>query len=186
MTTENDNPSKPDADAKPDATPEVVKETKKAKKRDPIKFWTRFALLLMIGLFVAHILSDKYAPYTANARVEAYVVPIAPDVAGRVSKVYVTNNQLVEAGDKLVEIDAAKYELAVKQAEADLQQATQASEADLASVSTAQARVTEAEANLLNAQVKGERIINVRTLMTGFNRKEQSIEEVSAGQGQYL
>ena len=33
---------------------------------------------------------------------------------------------------------------------------------------------------------KGERIINVRTLMTGFNRKEESIEDVSAGQGQYL
>jgi proteasome-associated ATPase len=34
---------------------------------------------------------------------------------------------------------------------------------------------------------KGERIINVRTLMTGFSRKEESIEEVSAaGQGQYL
>jgi proteasome-associated ATPase len=33
---------------------------------------------------------------------------------------------------------------------------------------------------------KGERIINVRTLMTGFSRKEQSIEDVAAGQGQYL
>ena len=33
---------------------------------------------------------------------------------------------------------------------------------------------------------KGERIINVRTLMTGISRKEQSIEEVSGGQGQYL
>ena len=33
---------------------------------------------------------------------------------------------------------------------------------------------------------KGERIINVRTLMTGISRKEQSIEDVSAGRGQYL
>ncbi len=32
---------------------------------------------------------------------------------------------------------------------------------------------------------KGERIINVRTLMTGINRKEESIEDVP-GQGQYL
>ena len=29
---------------------------------------------------------------------------------------------------------------------------------------------------------KGERIINVRTLMTGINRKERSIENVSSGQ----
>ena len=33
---------------------------------------------------------------------------------------------------------------------------------------------------------KGERIINVRTLMTGISRKEQSIETISSGQGQYL
>jgi proteasome-associated ATPase len=33
---------------------------------------------------------------------------------------------------------------------------------------------------------KGERIVNVRTLMTGMERKERSIENVSAGQGQYL
>ena len=33
---------------------------------------------------------------------------------------------------------------------------------------------------------KGERIINVRTLITGMERKEQTIENISAGQGQYL
>jgi len=33
---------------------------------------------------------------------------------------------------------------------------------------------------------KGERIINVRTLITGVERKEQTIENVKAGQGQYL
>jgi len=33
---------------------------------------------------------------------------------------------------------------------------------------------------------KGERIINVRTLITGVERKEQTIENVKVGQGQYL
>ena len=33
---------------------------------------------------------------------------------------------------------------------------------------------------------KGERIINVRTLITGMERKEETIENVSTGQGQYL
>ena len=33
---------------------------------------------------------------------------------------------------------------------------------------------------------KGERIINVRTLITGMERKEESIETVTTGQGQYL
>ncbi|MCZ6783204.1 MAG: proteasome ATPase [Proteobacteria bacterium] len=33
---------------------------------------------------------------------------------------------------------------------------------------------------------KGERIINVRTLITGFNRREREIENISSGSGQYL
>jgi proteasome-associated ATPase len=33
---------------------------------------------------------------------------------------------------------------------------------------------------------KGERIINVRTLITGMERKERSIQNVQPGQGQYL
>jgi proteasome-associated ATPase len=33
---------------------------------------------------------------------------------------------------------------------------------------------------------KGERIINVRTLISGMERKEETIETVAAGQGQYL
>ncbi|NWK55833.1 HlyD family secretion protein [Verrucomicrobiaceae bacterium N1E253] len=150
----------PEASAN-DKAPAAESKKEEGKKKDPIKFWTRTTLIVLIVVFVGHILSDKYVPYTSNARVEAYVVPLAAQVSGQLSKVYVSNNQLVEEGDKLVEIDAAKYELAVRQAQADLQTATQASDADTASVMSAQARVTEAEANLRNAQVKGERIIKL-------------------------
>jgi multidrug resistance efflux pump len=157
MSTEEKKAEAP-AQEKSEAPKEASKEP---KNRDPIKFWTLITLILLIALFTAHILSDKYVPYTSNARVEAYVVPLASQVSGQISKIYVTNNQMVKEGDKLVEIDAAKYELAVKQAEADLQQATQASDVDLASVTTAQSRVTEAKANLVNSKVKGERIIKL-------------------------
>lgn len=145
----------------PEEEPPKEEEVKEVKKRDPIKFWTRSTLIVLVAVFVAHILSDKYVPYTADARVEAYVVPLAAAVAGRLSKVHVTNSQLVKEGDKLVEIDTAKFEIAVKQAQADLQTATQASDADLASVTTAQAQVNVAEANLKNSQIKGKRIIKL-------------------------
>jgi multidrug resistance efflux pump len=156
--TKESDPAKPDAPKEEPAKPE---EAKAPKKRDPIKFWTRTTLIVLIALFVAHVLSDKHVPYTANARVSVYIVPLASQVSGQLSKVYVTDNQLVKEGDKLVEVDGSKYELAVRQAEADLQTATQGSDADTASVVTAQSRVTEAEADLLNAQVKGERIIKL-------------------------
>ena len=157
----SDDKSASAQDAKP-AKEEAssTKDTEK-KPRDLVKFWTRVTLGVLVFLFVAHIISDKYVPYSANARVNAYVVPLSADVSGRLSKVYVTNNQLVKEGDKLLEIDAKKYKLVVDQARADLEQASQGTEANVAGVATAQSRVAEAEANLDNARVKGQRIIKL-------------------------
>ena len=131
------------------------------KKRDPMKFWTGLVVGLCIVLFIGHILADKYTPYTNNGRVEAFVVPIVPQVSGPLTRVDVSNNQRVSSGQILAVIDSAKYELAVRRAQADLQQASQTSEADVAAVSSAQAKVAEAEANLRNAEVKGARIIKL-------------------------
>lgn len=130
-------------------------------KKSPVTTWTGIVILLCLVLFVGHIFADKYTPYTANGRIEAYVVPIVPEVSGALTQVNVVNNQIVAANQVLAVIDSAKYELAVKRAQADLQLATQTSEADISAVTTAQARVAEAEANLRNSQVKGERIIKL-------------------------
>lgn len=131
------------------------------KKRDPVKLWTGFVLALCVALFILHLLSDKYTPYTSNGRVEAFIVPIAPQVSGTLVSVYVHNNQAVNDQQNLAIVDPTKYEYAVRRAQADLQQASQTSSADMSSVTTAQARVTEAEANLRNAEVKGRRIIKL-------------------------
>ncbi|MDB5954709.1 HlyD family secretion protein [Ramlibacter sp.] len=63
---------------------------------------------------------DHYelAPWTRDGRVRASVVQIAPDVSGLVSEVPVHDNQTVRAGDALFNVDPARYELAVRQAEA--------------------------------------------------------------------
>jgi multidrug resistance efflux pump len=65
---------------------------------------------------------DHYelAPWTRDGRVRANVVQIAPDVSGLVSEVPVRDNQAVRAGDTLFTLDRARYELAVRQAEAAL------------------------------------------------------------------
>ncbi|MNR59141.1 p-hydroxybenzoic acid efflux pump subunit AaeA [compost metagenome] len=52
-----------------------------------------------------YLLADRFTPYTQQARVEAFVVPVAAEVAGRVTKVLVGNNQVVEAGAVLFEVD---------------------------------------------------------------------------------
>jgi multidrug resistance efflux pump len=64
-------------------------------------------------------------PWTRDGRVKAYVVQVAPDVTGLVTKVHVHDNQTVRAGEPLFEIDRARFELALRQAEA-AEQAAQA------------------------------------------------------------
>ncbi len=155
-TTNTEATPSPDALEKEESNAPAEK-----KKRDPVKLWTFIVVGFCIALFIGHIFADKYTPYTSNGRVEAFVVPIVPQVSGALTRVNVSNNQPVSTGQILAVIDSAKYELAVRRAQADLQQATQTSDADIAAVSTAQARVAEAEANLHNAEVKGERIIKL-------------------------
>jgi RND family efflux transporter MFP subunit len=62
-------------------------------------------------------------PWTRDGRVKAYVVQVAPDVTGPVTTVYVHDNQEVKAGQPLFEIDRARFELALRQAEATVQAA---------------------------------------------------------------
>jgi RND family efflux transporter MFP subunit len=57
-------------------------------------------------------------PWTRDGHVRADVVPIAPDVSGFVTEVLVGDNEQVQRGDVLFRIDRARYEIALKQAEA--------------------------------------------------------------------
>jgi multidrug resistance efflux pump len=59
-------------------------------------------------------------PWTRDGRVKAYVVQVAPDVTGQVTQVYVHDNQQIKAGEPLFEIDRARFELALRQSEAQV------------------------------------------------------------------
>jgi len=57
-------------------------------------------------------------PWTRDGRIRANVVQVAPDVTGQVTALFVRDNQRVKAGQPLFEIDRARFELALRQAEA--------------------------------------------------------------------
>jgi multidrug resistance efflux pump len=56
------------------------------------------------------------APWTRDARVRADVVTLSADVSGRIVGLHVQDNQHVTKGDLLLEIDPARYTLAVERA----------------------------------------------------------------------
>jgi multidrug resistance efflux pump len=61
------------------------------------------------------------APWTRDGTVRAYVVTMAPEVAGRIVKLPIPDNQLVRKGDVLFEIEPADYRIALEQAQAQAQ-----------------------------------------------------------------
>jgi multidrug resistance efflux pump len=63
------------------------------------------------------------APWTRDGAVRAYVVRIAPQVAGEIVQLPVADNQFVRKGDLLMLIDPRNYAIAVRQAEAAVEQA---------------------------------------------------------------
>jgi len=63
------------------------------------------------------------APWTRDATVRAYVVTMAPQVAGQIVDLPVADNQFVHKGELLMAIDPTNYKIAVDLAEAAAQQA---------------------------------------------------------------
>lgn len=68
------------------------------------------------------VLWDYYmvSPWTRDGLIHADVVQVAPDVSGPVKEIFVHENQSVEEGDPLFKIDPARFEMALREAEAEL------------------------------------------------------------------
>jgi len=113
-------------------------------------------------------------PWTRDGRVRAEVVQIAPDVQGLVTKVFVGNDQLVHRGDVLFEIDRARFDLALREAETGQGKAA-------AAVTRAQAAITRAQASLAQARREAARNKGLGDLIA-TESTEQSQTKVSEGE----
>jgi membrane fusion protein (multidrug efflux system) len=76
-------------------------------------------LLLVLGA-VFFYWRSTFTEDTDDAQVEGNLYQISSRIAGQVVKVYVDDNQTVQAGQVLAEIDPTDYQVALDQAQADL------------------------------------------------------------------
>ncbi len=137
------------------------------------RYLMTFAVVL-VALFIGWRLWIHYEndPWTRDGRIKADVVQVAPDVTGQVVKLNVIDNQIVNVGDVLFEIDPERFELALRQAKAaeeaakvTLAQAIRESNRnkelkDLVAtevIEQGQSRVEEAHAALLQAIVNRDK-----------------------------
>lgn len=122
---------------------------------------------LILGLLILFslswtLLADRYTPYTDQARVQGYVVGVAPEVAGLVTQVWAVNNREVNKGDRLFEVDPAQYRIALARAESELEKARSQVEAGNAAVVSARANLKAAQANQLRASQDYSRLRRLR------------------------
>lgn len=159
-------------------------------------------LMLVAGLVVAGVWYWRYASVresTDDAQIDGHLHPVSARVGGTVSKVLVQDNQYVEAGTVLVEIDPKDYQVALDRAHADLAEmeaslhvsqtevpitstttSSQLSGAEAgvgeanATVAAAETTVDAARARLNSAQAK------VREAGANFVRAQRDLERMKA------
>lgn len=74
-------------------------------------------LVIIAGLFYWH---STYTEDTDDAQVDGDLYQVSSRVTGQVTKVYIDDNQKVEAGQPIAEIDPRDYLVALEQAQANL------------------------------------------------------------------
>jgi multidrug resistance efflux pump len=178
--------------AKP--TPETPVTQAPAPAADPAKKGIKWVLLLILLSLTWYLLADRFTPYTQQARVGAFVIPVASEVAGRVTRVNVRNNQDVKSGEILFEVDPQPYQIAVDRARADLESTRRQIGASTAGIASAQANLRAAQANELKARQDNQRLeglyredpgtISVRLLEVSRANREQAVSQVAAARAE--
>src|SRR5215469_10015624 len=113
----------------PESPPDSTHDKNEVSRRDSVKR-SRFKFrrpivlipLVLVVIVGAVLLWLYFASYesTDDAQVDVHLYPVSARISGYVIKVNVDDNQYVQAGTVLVEIDPKDYEVAVSKAQADL------------------------------------------------------------------
>jgi multidrug resistance efflux pump len=143
------------------AQPPQSAATAKADSARPLRRIVRLTLGVLLALFVYHLFADRITPYTSQAKVDTFLVQIAPEVSGPVVAVGVRDNQPVAKGHVLFEIDPSPFEIALRAAEASLAVAMQGADASAADVRVAEAQLQRQRVDLAASQQLGRIVLDL-------------------------
>jgi len=124
----------------------------------PLLMFSLPAILVVVGLFFW--LTSGRTVSTDNAQVMAHVVNVAPEISGRITDVYVTENQRVKKGDLLYRIDPEPFRIALMQAEA--------------AVGTARLQISELQSGYSSKVADiGSKVSDVQLAQENFDRQKE-------------
>jgi len=123
-------------------------------------------LLLTVAVVVlslAAVVGVRYYTYliahewTDDAFIEGHVTQVAPQVAGRIARVLAKDNQFVNAGEVLVQIEPSGYEATLQKERANLASTQSRLEQAGAQLTVDQAKAEQERANVTAAQAEATR-----------------------------
>jgi membrane fusion protein, multidrug efflux system len=131
--------------------PSRVSQRQKSRRR--LILVGAVVLLLIVGFFLWRYLSSYES--TDDAQIDVHLYPVSARISGYVIKVNVGDNEWVQQGKVLVEIDPKDYEVAVAQARANLANAEATAQSlnitvPITSVSTS-SQLSFTQSDVLNA-----------------------------------
>lgn len=141
--------------------------------------WIKYSCFGFVLVFVYFLVADLAMPLTPQAMATKVVTRIAPQVSGQIAHVYVENNQAIHKGDVLFEIDPASYQLAVEQAQLNLEQVIQNNEQLDASIAAAKANL-QASRILAEQKVREAKRLNALFSRNGTSQKLRDDAQSSA------
>src|SRR5712691_6803601 len=149
----------------PAAAPPHLKSAPEPRLRRALPFIVTAIAVAVAGM-LGTAMWNAYmgAPWTRDGTVRAYVVTMAPEVAGRIVELPVADNQFVHKGDLLMVIDPTNFKIAVSLAEAAVQQA---------------------QVNAQNAEREAKRRQELTTLAVTVEEKQTFETNALAAQAQY-
>ncbi|MGA2052206.1 MAG: HlyD family secretion protein [Opitutales bacterium] len=156
MSSSTDNSSPPASAPAAEASPAAAAPP--PASRNPGRVLGVLALLLIVAASVAGYYIF-FAPYesTDDAFVEGDVTSVAPQVAGRILRVFIHDNQFVNAGDPLLDIDPSDYQVKLDEMRAGLAAARNRLDQAKAQLGVDQAKADQEQASVVAAQADAAR-----------------------------
>lgn len=145
----------PAADETPVPVEEVVVEERPAKPKSPARKIVLVTLAVLLAFYIYEVVADRVTPYTSQAAVDTFLVQIAPEVAGQVQQVPVTDNRTVRKGQVLFRIDPEPFEIAERSAEANLASALQSADVAEVEIEVARAALNKQRVDLAASRELG-------------------------------
>jgi multidrug resistance efflux pump len=154
---------------KTEQTPVPVRETSPSPQRPPpqpaapapgkgSRVGAIIVLVLIIASLAWYFVTDRLTPYTLQARVQAFVVPVAAEVSGKVLKVHVMDNDTVQPGQPLFSIDPEPYRIALQRSRSDYESVRLSVSSATQTIGAARAALAAAKASRISAEQDATRL----------------------------